>query len=256
MSARPLIPSVIGLAMGAALLALVLLTPGPASAGEFCRNVPAEGGEAEACVILTPDTATNPVGTDHTLTAVGSLGGEPPATPVTLLFYVVAGPNTGDSLVFDLDEAGEASFTYTGDGGPGDDSIITLACDPDTCLEIQGCLDKDSGCLAEVESSCDPTSQGTAEPRVAAGGDGGNSFCFGPATATKTWVDPTPTPSPTPNDVGAGGQAPSPTPAQLPQSGGDPGGSDSPGLLGLGLITAAAIAVSGGAVALARRATR
>jgi hypothetical protein len=74
-------------------------------------------------VMLTPLTAENEVGTDHTVTAmVQDFFGNPViSTPVT--FEVIAGPNQGDSGVVDTDQQGSASWTYTGDGGAGTDQI-------------------------------------------------------------------------------------------------------------------------------------
>lgn len=75
-----------------------------------------------ACT-LDPVMDTNPPGTDHTVTATVTDGGNP-APGVTVDFNVVSGPNTGDNGSDVTDGAGEADFTYTGDGGLGTDTII------------------------------------------------------------------------------------------------------------------------------------
>ncbi len=72
---------------------------------------------------LNPPTATNPVGTSHTVTATvrdrtGAL-----APGMTVTFTVVSGPNTGDTGTAVTDANGQASFTWVGDGGPGTDTI-------------------------------------------------------------------------------------------------------------------------------------
>ena len=71
---------------------------------------------------LDPPTATNPVGTSHTVTATitdpdGTIAG------ATIDFNVTSGPNVGDNSTGTTDANGQASFTYTGDGGPGTDVI-------------------------------------------------------------------------------------------------------------------------------------
>jgi hypothetical protein len=74
-----------------------------------------------ACT-LDPAVDTNPPGTDHTVTAtVTDSGNVVPG--VTVDFNVTAGPNTGDNGSDVTDGAGEADFTYTGDGGLGTDTI-------------------------------------------------------------------------------------------------------------------------------------
>ncbi len=72
---------------------------------------------------LSPDSASNPVGTPHTVTASlvdqdsMALAGE------TILFEVLSGPNVGDTGGDVTDGNGNASFTYVGDGGEGTDRI-------------------------------------------------------------------------------------------------------------------------------------
>lgn len=74
-------------------------------------------------IVLAPDTATNPVGTDHTVTAtvVNTLG--QPIVGRTVTFSVISGPNAGAGGSGVTDGSGQASFTYTGSGGPGSDEI-------------------------------------------------------------------------------------------------------------------------------------
>ena len=75
---------------------------------------------------LLPADATNPPGTEHTVTAVYTLNGLP--LPGKLIgFAVDSGPNKGvDSMGF-TDAEGKATFTYTGDGGEGTDIINTAS---------------------------------------------------------------------------------------------------------------------------------
>lgn len=69
---------------------------------------------------LTPQTATNPVGTSHTVTATltDSAGAPIGGAPIE---FTVAGANPGGSSEF-TDEGGQASFTYTGNNA-GTDQI-------------------------------------------------------------------------------------------------------------------------------------
>ncbi len=74
-------------------------------------------------IILTPPTDTNPVGTTHTVTATVRDSQANPVVGVTVTFEVTSGPNAGDTGTAVTDANGEATFTYTGDGGPGTDII-------------------------------------------------------------------------------------------------------------------------------------
>ena len=71
---------------------------------------------------LTPDTATNPVGTTHTVTATVKENGVPQAGKVVTI-TVIAGPNTGQTATGTTNASGQFSFTYTGAGGAGTDQI-------------------------------------------------------------------------------------------------------------------------------------
>jgi Ca2+-binding RTX toxin-like protein len=72
---------------------------------------------------LIPGSATNPVGTDHTVTAIvsDSLGNPVVGTSVT--FDVVVGPNAGGTGSSVTNSFGEATFTYTSNGTAGIDEI-------------------------------------------------------------------------------------------------------------------------------------
>lgn len=83
-------------------------------------------------ITLSPQTATNDVETNHTVVAevldenrVGQEG-------VTVTFRVISGPNAGVNGSDTTDVNGQASFTYTGNGGEGTD-------------EIQACFTNDQG---------------------------------------------------------------------------------------------------------------
>ncbi|MFI5397127.1 MAG: proprotein convertase P-domain-containing protein [Candidatus Binatia bacterium] len=81
---------------------------------------------------LTPGSASNPVGTTHTVTAqLRDATGAP--VPGSLIgFKITAGPNlgaTGSCVPADChsDADGKVTFTYTDAGGAGDDSILAFA---------------------------------------------------------------------------------------------------------------------------------
>ncbi len=76
-----------------------------------------------ASVGLGPLTATNAVGTDHTVTAFAQAANNAPVPGVTIDFRVLAGPNTGKSGTGTTGGDGKTSFTYHDDGGAGTDTI-------------------------------------------------------------------------------------------------------------------------------------
>ena len=172
-------------------------------------------------ITLDPPTATNDVGTDHTVTA--TVGGVGPGALVT--FEVTSGPNTGATFTCSpnadctTDDTLEVSGTYTGDGGAGQDTI-------EACVEILL-----NGVSANVigQPPCD--------------------------TATKDWVQPTPTPTPTPTSTPTQTPSPTPTqaPAQLPGTGTQPPADADFPWLPVAIVALGAFALAGG-VLLRRRA--
>jgi hypothetical protein len=89
-------------------------------AGHIFVTRPAIVGEG---ITLAPLSASNPVGTQHTVTAtvVDDLGN--PVTGRLVDFHIVSGPNAGLTGNDTTDAQGEAVFTYTGLGGPGTDNL-------------------------------------------------------------------------------------------------------------------------------------
>ncbi len=91
-------------------------------------NLP--GSVSVVGITLDPETATNPVGTSHTVTATlkDQLG--VPQVGVVVAFAVVSGPNAGATGACSVnadcstDATGQVSFTYTGAGGVGIDEIV------------------------------------------------------------------------------------------------------------------------------------
>ena len=223
---------------------LIALGSGTANAGQFCLDL-----KGQLCVTLTPDPATNLVDTDHTVTAAATVDGDPLGAVFDAGFAVYGGPNAGQTGVVALGAGGTADFTYTGSGGAGTDNILVVLCDVTADCQgyVDDCAQNGSACLDTIATACQ---QQLGPARVSLAGV--INFCIGPATAVKTWVDPTPSPSPTPFDVNAGGQSPAPTAVQLPASGGASGDSGTPWTL-VTLIGAAMMLSGGSALILVRR---
>ena len=174
---------------------------------------------------LTPSAATNSVGTTHTVTATALDGTPPvPAVGVTVTFAVTSGPNVGVSGTCSsnadctTDANGQVSFTYTGDGGVGTDTISASFV---TTREVTESTLVQKTWELPIAT---PTATPTPAPTVLA------------ATAT-------PTPVPTVLAATA-----TPTPAALPVTGGalSDGGSDLPWLAAI--VGAIALIGSGGAL--------
>jgi Bacterial Ig-like domain (group 1) len=166
-------------------------------------------------VDATPNTATNVVNTDHTVTATVTMNSAP-LPGATVDFNVTSGPNMGQSASPTTDVNGQATFTYTGAGGVGQDAIsactviLPLACDNVTKDWI----------------SPSPTASATATPS--------------PTTAASAAAATT-TPTPTFN-----------APAQLPVTGGGSNGSSGFPWVIVAVSIVSAAAFLGGRLALRR----
>ena len=84
-------------------------------------------------IALTPASATNPVGTSHTVTATATRGGTP-QNGVPVSFSVISGPNAGTTGSATTGASGTASFTYTGGPTAGTDTIRASATDGETTV--------------------------------------------------------------------------------------------------------------------------
>jgi uncharacterized repeat protein (TIGR01451 family) len=89
-------------------------------AGFFLGSTNAVVGEG---IILSPASATNPVGTQHTVTATlqDNLGN--PVANRQVNFEVVSGPQAGLTAMSQTDATGRTTFTYTGTAA-GTDQIV------------------------------------------------------------------------------------------------------------------------------------
>ena len=74
-------------------------------------------------ISLTPATATNPVGTSHTVTATVRNPDGSPRSGVLVHFSVTSGPDNGKTGTGTTNATGKATFTYTNTGGAGTDTI-------------------------------------------------------------------------------------------------------------------------------------
>jgi hypothetical protein len=72
---------------------------------------------------LSPATASNPVGTSHTVTALASAANDAPIAGVTIDFKVLTGPNAGKTGSGVTGADGKTTFTYQDTGGAGTDTI-------------------------------------------------------------------------------------------------------------------------------------
>jgi uncharacterized repeat protein (TIGR01451 family) len=84
-------------------------------------------------IALTPATATNPVGTSHTVTATVTRNAVA-QSGVPVNFQVLTGPNTGTNGTVQTNASGVAAFSYTGSATPGTDSIRASAIDEETSV--------------------------------------------------------------------------------------------------------------------------
>ena len=73
---------------------------------------------------LSPTTATNPVGSSHTVTALTQAANNAPVPGVTITFKVMTGPNAGKTGTATTGADGKATFTYTDPAGPRLDRIL------------------------------------------------------------------------------------------------------------------------------------
>lgn len=80
----------------------------------------------EPTLVLTPPLDTNPVGSQHTVTATFKFD-DVPLSDIRIDFLIIAGPNAGDNNSSTTNGNGQASFTYIGDGGVGTDTIQATA---------------------------------------------------------------------------------------------------------------------------------
>lgn len=175
-------------------------------------------------VQASPASATNVVNTDHTITATAtdSVSGNPLVGYGVNFVVQAGGPNQGATGQGTTDANGQATFTYTGSGGPGTDTIQVCIFFPLINRTAQG---------LQAPLDCD--------------------------NVTKTWINPTPTPSPSPPSptlapTAAPTSTPTLAPAALPPTGSQRGGGSSLPWAAAAVFVAAGLASLAGIVALRR----
>jgi hypothetical protein len=109
-------------------------------AGHFTISTPAIIGEG---VTLSPSSDTNPVGTQHTLTARVQDDNGDPVVGKQVTIAVLSGPNAGVSGTGVSDANGEFSLTYTGLGGPGVDQIQATFVDSQGDTQVSNLVTKE-----------------------------------------------------------------------------------------------------------------
>jgi hypothetical protein len=208
-----------------AFLSMFAVTPLWADSGERTADA-----TVIAIVQATPETATNVINTDHTVTATAtdSISGNP-LVGYDVTFTVLTGPNAGTSEGGTTDTNGQVTFTYTGLGGPGDDSI-------EACLFFAAPARTGRPALQPAPLDCDTVAKTWIDPTPTA---------TATPAATATAVAATTTPSPTPVP------SPTTTPAQLPVTGSGDGGSSLPWVI-LGIAAFGALTLVAGATVLKR----
>jgi len=77
----------------------------------FMKSITSIVGEG---ILLTPDTATNDVGTTHTVTATVQDDAGNPIEGRDVTFNIISGPHAGYTATVATDANGQASYTYTG----------------------------------------------------------------------------------------------------------------------------------------------
>ena len=194
------------------------------------RNIIIGGANVQlpGSIDLTPPTATNFVGTTHTVTATAQDGEPPvPAVGVTVTFAVASGPNAGASGTCSpnadctTDANGQVSFTYTGDGGTGTDIIQASFTTQGEILQT-----------TLAQKTWEPTPTATPVPT---------------ATPAPTVAAATATPAPSPTVAAA---------VQLPITGGTPSDSGASALPWLAAIAGAIALIGSGSAWFAHQRRR
>ncbi|KKO18470.1 MAG: hypothetical protein BROFUL_02834, partial [Candidatus Brocadia fulgida] len=141
-------------------------------------------------IVLSPASATNPIGSQHTVTATVTNDALEPVADIAVSFEIVFGPHAGATGTDTTDSNGQATFTYTGTL-EGTDIIEASFTDFHGRTITSGPVTK-----TWESSSSTPTPTPTPTP-----------------SPTPT---PEPTPSPTPSPTPCPTPSPTPTPAACP----------------------------------------
>jgi hypothetical protein len=88
------------------------------------------GGPDATVVVLTPPTALNPAGSQHTVTATATTATSGPAEGVKIRFSILGASDADGTCT--TDSQGQCTFTYTGPDLPGADLITGCADNDDS----------------------------------------------------------------------------------------------------------------------------
>jgi hypothetical protein len=114
---------------------------------------PASTPSTAYTVTLAPATASSATGTQHTVTAKVTDANSVAQANVSVTFTILSGPNAGATGVCSpssckTDSTGQVSFTYTGSGGAGQDSIKACV---STTVTGQACCSTPLNAMATVQ---------------------------------------------------------------------------------------------------------
>jgi uncharacterized protein (TIGR03437 family) len=114
---------------------------------------PASTPSTALTVTLTPATASSATGTQHTVTAKVTDANSVAQANVSVTFTILSGPNAGATGVCSpssckTDSNGQVTFTYTGSGGAGQDSIKACV---STSVTGQACCSTPLNAMATVQ---------------------------------------------------------------------------------------------------------
>jgi len=169
---------------------------------------------AEKRVALTPDQNLDPLGASHTITARVTLNVIDPVVGREVTFNVTSGPNINDTGSATTDENGEASFTYTGDGGIGADEIVATCLDDEevTIFSSPALQFWDADCNENgIADTCDVEQFGFGERCFEVPGAGGSSDENEDGIPDECEATPTPTATPTASPTVSPTAMPTPT---------------------------------------------
>jgi hypothetical protein len=151
--------------------------------GEPYILVSGGGVTVKSDIALSPPSATNPVGTSHTVTATVTKGTSPEAGK-TVTFSITSGPNAGKTGTGETNAIGQATFTYTDTGGAGTDTIVDSFTNDAGAVEETPATKTWEGTTGTTTTTAPPT---TAPPTTGLHLPSGT--CIGPPIA----CDPQPT---------------------------------------------------------------
>ena len=131
-----------------------------ASIALCCLTAPICFGSVE--VTVTPEAATNAVGTEHTIVVTFASNGFKLAN-TEASFRVTDGPNAGLEQKLIADREGKVVFRYTSNGEPGMDTIRIVGVDPDTNETIRCPTATKTWVQAEEEPEDEPKAPSDTE---------------------------------------------------------------------------------------------